>query len=164
MASAQQIWRQSQTYESATQRLQTQTLTLAGQGSAWVTSYTYDSGSAGRPRTVGYPSGLSVRRDYAANGELSQLSDEATGKVYWAGSAKDAWGNLTSETYLGSIVGTHASYASTGQLRQQQWMNGASLLDLPRSVPFALSARRIDLLPVSCLLPPDHADLRPPDP
>ena len=43
--------------------------------------------------------------------------------------SKDAWGNLTGENWPGGIVGTHTSYASTGQLKRQQWKNGATLLD-----------------------------------
>jgi RHS repeat-associated protein len=122
-----QIWKESNSYESSTKRLSSQTTTLDGQASPWQTSYTYDS--FGRPFTTGYQSGLMVRKDYTSYGDLNQLSNYGTGQVYWTGSAKDAWGNLTDETYLGTIIGSHASYASTGQSRQKKWTTGGALLN-----------------------------------
>jgi hypothetical protein len=38
--------------------------------------------------------------------------------VYWNAAAKDAWGNLTGETYGSALTGTHQS--STGQLRDDE--------------------------------------------
>ncbi|HET9034086.1 MAG TPA: RHS repeat-associated core domain-containing protein [Dokdonella sp.] len=123
-----QIWKESNTYESNTKRLSTQTTTpFDNQNTQWITSYTYDS--YGRPFTTGYPSGLMVRKDYTSYGDLNQLSNYGTGAIYWTGSAKDAWGNLTDESWAGGITGKHSAYASTGQLKQKKWTQGASTLD-----------------------------------
>jgi hypothetical protein len=42
----------------------------------------------------------------------------SSGNVYWNAAAKDAWGNLTGETYGSALTGTHQS--STGQLRDDE--------------------------------------------
>jgi RHS repeat-associated protein len=121
------IWKEAETYESTTKRLSTRTATLDGQASPWVTSYAYDSN--GRDLTTTYPSGLVVKKGYATYGDLNQLSDNTAGTVFWTATAKDAWGNVTAESYVGNITGSHSAYASTGQIRQKSWSSGATLLD-----------------------------------
>ena len=122
-----QIHLETDRYEQYTKRLSTQTQTLDGQAGSWLTSHTYDMN--GREQTTTYPSGQVVKHDYTTFGELNSLSDNTTGSVYWTANAKDAWGNVTGESWTGGITGTHIAYASTGQLRQQKWTNGATILD-----------------------------------
>ncbi|MEO5624722.1 MAG: RHS repeat-associated core domain-containing protein, partial [Dokdonella sp.] len=122
-----QIWRETAAYESATKRLQSQTDVLDGQASPWAIGYTYDAN--GREQTATYPSTVVVKKGYTTYGDLNQLSDNTSGTVFWTATAKDAWGNLTGETFIGSITGTHSAYASTGQLKQQKWTSGATVLD-----------------------------------
>ncbi|HNV08733.1 MAG TPA: RHS repeat-associated core domain-containing protein [Dokdonella sp.] len=126
-ASLGMIWKESNNYQANTSRLERQVSTLQGLAQAWTTSYTYDS--SGRLETTTYPSGLAVKKSYTDYGLLQELSDNNTGGVYWHADAQDAWGNVSEETFLGSITGRHSSYASTGQSQQKQWKNGGSLLN-----------------------------------
>lgn len=120
------IWKESNTYQAHTSRLERQVSTLQGLAQAWTTGYTYDG--YGRLQTTTYPSGLAVKKSYTDYGQLQELSDAVSGGVYWTATAQDAWGNISEESILG-IDGTHTSYASTGQSRRKEWMNGPSLLN-----------------------------------
>jgi len=122
------IWQESNTYETATKRLSSQLSQPDNQPQTWTTGHTYDAN--GREQTTTYPNGVVVKRGYTTYGELNQLSDNnPTPTVWWSATSKDAWGNITGETYPNGVVGVHQSYASTGQLKQQQWTNGISVLE-----------------------------------
>ncbi len=129
VASLAQIWKQANSYESATKRLSSQSTTLDGQSTAWSTGYSYDS--YGREQTTTYPasSGVAVRKGYSASGHVNLLANDVTDTVYWTGTSADAWGNITAETYAGNINGSHQSYASTGQSKQRKWTSGSALLN-----------------------------------
>jgi RHS repeat-associated protein len=118
------IWQETEQYEPYTKRLHSQATTA--EGLSWTIAYTYDTN--GREQTVAYPD-LTVRKGYATYGDLDELDDDATGNVYWNATAKDAWGNLTGETYGSNLTGAHQSYASTGQSKTKKWTSGAAVLD-----------------------------------
>lgn len=117
------VWLESYAYLTDTRRLQSQTTAIEGEPSAWVTGYTYDT--FGREKTVAYPSGLTVERMFTSYGELSQLRNFTTNAVYWQAVGKDAWGQVTTETFGNGMQGTHESYASTGQPKLLSWATSA---------------------------------------
>lgn len=121
-----EIWRQTDRYQTNTKRLSDRRTLMDGQAE-WLTQYYYDT--AGREQAVRYPHQLLVKKEYTEWGDLRQLSDYGTGEVYWTATAKDAWGNVTGETYVGNLTGTHTSYASTGQVKRKKWTSGATTLD-----------------------------------
>lgn len=123
-----QIWKETNSYEPNTKRLSTQTSALDGQTPDWTTSYGYDAW--GREALVGYPSGLVQFTLYTSYGQVQGLQNaDASHQTWWTHTAEDAWGNVTAETYLGGITGTHQTYASTGQVKQKKWTNGATAVD-----------------------------------
>lgn len=77
------------------------------EGVPYVMSTAYDAGS--RPRSVTYPSGLSVQNVYNAQGYLSQVINPATSAAYWTAQADDARGNIT-QSLLGNGVQTIKAY------------------------------------------------------
>lgn len=113
------VWLENYAYEADTRRLQSQTTAIEGESSAWVTGYTYDT--LGREKTVAYPSGLTVERGFTSYGELSQLKNSTTGAVYWQAVNKDAWSQITMESFGNGMQGRHESYASTGQSKLRRW-------------------------------------------
>ncbi|MBX3692640.1 RHS repeat-associated core domain-containing protein [Dokdonella sp.] len=121
------VWQESYAWESTTKRLSSQTTTMEGE-SPWTTGYAYDP-TYGREDTVTYPSGLSVRTGYTADGYANSLSNASTGFTWWTATSQDAWGATSGETFGNGIVGTHTSYASTGQSQQKRWTNNAVLFD-----------------------------------
>lgn len=127
------VWKETSRYEATTKRLETLTSKLDGQANwssgtgDWVTSFDYDSN--GKEWRVTYPSGLVVEKSYAANGDLRRIGDASTGVEYWTATSKDAWNNLTGETYGTTVTGTHQSDPTTGQILQKRWSGGTGLLD-----------------------------------
>lgn len=127
------VWKETSRYEPATKRLGTLTSKLDGQANwsnptgDWVTSFDYDTN--GKEWKVTYPSGLVVEKNYAANGDLRRIGDASSGVEYWTATSKDAWDNLTGETYGGTVTGTHQSDAATGQVHQKSWSGSTGLLD-----------------------------------
>lgn len=127
------VWKETSRYEPATKRLDTLTSKLDGQANwsnptgDWVTSFDYDTN--GKEWKVTYPSGLVVEKTYAANGDLRRIGDASSGVEYWTATSKDAWDNLTGETYGGTVTGAHQSDAATGQVHQKSWSGSTGLLD-----------------------------------
>jgi RHS repeat-associated protein len=118
-----EVWKESYGYEPLTARPSTITTTISeGIVQALSSSMHYDSD--GRPDTYTYPSGLVVRRTYTDQGQLSQLSNDATGTVYWTATAANEWGHVTGETFAGNLTGTHEDYNSTGQAYKLSWSGG----------------------------------------
>jgi RHS repeat-associated protein len=127
VTNAVQVWKEEYGYETTTRRPSTITSTIEGEASAWTSAMTYDAN--GREWTRSYPSGLVVETGYTAYGQLRQLSNRATGAIYWTATATDAWGKVTAETFGNGLTGTHTFAASTGQAKSLQWKNGATTLE-----------------------------------
>lgn len=127
LSNAVQVWKESYGYESTTRRPSTITSTLEGEASNWTSGVTYDN--SGREATRSFPSGLVVRTNYTAYGQVQQLNNFATGTVYWTANAADAWGKVTSETFGNGLIGTHVWAGSTGQAKQLRWNNGATTVE-----------------------------------
>ncbi|HVJ61091.1 MAG TPA: hypothetical protein VM555_00025, partial [Tahibacter sp.] len=127
VAGAVQVWKEEYGYETTTRRPSTITSTIEGEAATWTSGVTYDS--SGREATRSYPSGLVVRTDYTAWGQVRQLSNQNSGAIYWTATATDAWGKVTAETFGNGLTGTHTWAGSTGQARQLQWKNGAATIE-----------------------------------
>ena len=67
-------------------------------------------------RTVRYPSGLTVRHTYNAHGYLSGIVNHAGGTVLETYGARDAYGNVSEETYGNGVGTTRAFEAGSGRL------------------------------------------------
>lgn len=120
-----EIWSESYQYSATTQRLGSQQTTIGG--SSETTSYTYDF--YGREQSRTYPSGVAVKSSYTTYGELSALGPWPSGAAWWTATDKDAWGNVTNETYFGVTTGSHTTWPRTGQYEQKKWTRGAQILD-----------------------------------
>jgi RHS repeat-associated protein len=119
------IWSETYDYSPATQRLDNQQTTIGG--SPETTSYTYDT--YGREQSRTYPSSVAVKSSYAANGELSALGPWPSGASWWTATDKDAWGNVTGETYFGVTMGSHTTWPRTGQYEQKKWTRAGQTID-----------------------------------
>lgn len=122
-----QIWKEVDTYDPNKKRLTGQTHTLAGQASPWTTSLEYDAWARESKRT--YPSGLQVYSPLDAHGYVISLQNPLVVGSWWTHTAEDAWGNVTQESHSSGISGAHQSSASTGQLKQQKWTVGATVVE-----------------------------------
>ncbi len=75
---------------------------------------TYDSN--GRLREVTYPSGFAVTYGYTGLGYVQQLTDAASGQVYWTANARDAELHLTQGTAGNGITTARSFDATIGRL------------------------------------------------
>lgn len=82
----------------------------------------------GRLATVTYPSGLKVRRAYNARGYLSGLVDAATNRALETYSARDAYGNVLTESYGNGAVTTRAFQTGVARLSAVKTVRGAATL------------------------------------
>ncbi len=82
-------------------------VTLTVNGTSYTGTTAYDGN--GRVSGLTYPSGFAVAYAYTALGYQSQLSNAATGQVYWTANARDASLNLTQQT-AGNGVITNQSF------------------------------------------------------
>jgi RHS repeat-associated protein len=71
--------------------------------STFAISRSYDS--YGRPETLTYPTGFTVRQVYNSNGQLAAVQNGVTGLKYWKADAINARGQITEET-LGNGIHT----------------------------------------------------------
>jgi RHS repeat-associated protein len=127
VGNAVQVWKEAHGYEATTRRASTITSTIEGELGTWTSGVTYDS--SGREATRSYPSGLIVRTDYTAYGQLRQLSNNSSGAVYWTATAADAWGKVTAESFGNGLTGAHVWAGSTGQAKQLRWKSGATTVE-----------------------------------
>ncbi len=82
-------------------------VTLTVNGTSYTGGTAYDGN--GRVSGLTYPSGFAVAYAYTALGYQSQLSNAATGQVYWTANARDASLNLTQQT-AGNGILTNQSF------------------------------------------------------
>jgi len=123
-----QIWNEAYNYEQYTKRPSSQVSTLDGQPTPWTTSFSYDAW--GREALLGYPTGLVQYTLFTAYGRVQGLQNaDATHLTWWTHSAEDAWGNVTAETFLGTMNGAHQTYASTGQIKEKKWSRAAGVFE-----------------------------------
>jgi RHS repeat-associated protein len=127
VGNAVQVWKEAYGYEATTRRPSTITSTLENEPGTWSSGVTYDSN--GREATRSYPSGLAVRTDYTAYGQLRRLSNNGSGAIYWTATAADAWNKVTAETFGNGLTGAHSNAASTGQSKQLLWKNGPAVVE-----------------------------------
>jgi RHS repeat-associated protein len=132
-ATTSNFYQRAYTYDSLTRPIQV--ATTIDQPTPYTLAYGYDM--SGRPSTVTYPNGLVVQNAYTARGYLQNVSNPATGVVYWAANVVDAEGRVTLET-LGQNPGasyngmaTARSYdPNTGRLLAIQTGNGNAIQNL----------------------------------
>ncbi|HHJ36053.1 MAG TPA: hypothetical protein ENJ87_09845, partial [Gammaproteobacteria bacterium] len=79
-----------------------------------VFKFGYDNFS--RQTSAEYPSGLSLRTSYNANGYTEGTSNIVTGDAYWTALAADAYGNVTEERYGNNLVTKRTYNPATGKL------------------------------------------------
>ena len=65
---------------------------------------------------ITYPSGLTVKHEYASNGILNAVKNAATNAYFWQLTQQDARGNVTVETLGNGLVTTNTYNAATGYL------------------------------------------------
>ena len=82
----------------------------------------------GRLATVTYPSGLTVRREYNAQGYLSKLVDASTNAALETYSARDAYGNVLSEAHGNGAVTTRTFQPGTARLTGLKTVRGTETL------------------------------------
>jgi RHS repeat-associated protein len=87
---------------------------IAFNGPTQIFAARYDAAS--RLRTVSYPSGFAVTYTYTSLGYAQQLTDAATGQVYWTANARDAELHLTQQTAGNGIVTSQGFDPQTGRL------------------------------------------------
>ena len=102
-------------YDSLGRRSQTQ-ITLGGTTYTMTTGYDANS----RVSTATYPSGFTLNHLYTPLGDLSQLTNAATGLAYWTANAMDARLRVTEETAGNGIVTEEAYDAASGRLTSVQ--------------------------------------------
>ena len=81
----------------------------------------------GRLNTVGYPSGLTVRRTYNARGYLSGIVNDAGGAKLETYGARDAYGNVSKETYgvdSGTVTTTRSFEAGSARVKGINTVHG----------------------------------------
>ena len=77
---------------------------------------TYGWDTYGRLSTVEHPSGVTVKRDYNAQGYLSQLKDNGTSKALVTYKTMDAYGNVEREELGSGATVTRTFDAASGRL------------------------------------------------
>ena len=82
----------------------------------------------GRLATVSYPSGLKVRREYNARGYLARLVDAATNTALETYGARDAYGNVLTETYGNGAVTTRTFEAGSARPSGIKTVHGTTTL------------------------------------
>ena len=80
----------------------------------FTTQTTYNSQN--KVDVITYPSGLTVRHQYATNGILTAVRNASTNALYWQLTQQDARGNVTQETFGNGLVTTNTYNAATGYL------------------------------------------------
>ena len=115
---AQPNFKETLAYDSDA-RLRTSTINIRAGGHVkdYVHSYTYDPN--GRPATVEYPSGLTVRTDYNARGYRSGLTDVTDSEnpaALETFDAMNAYGQIRQQTYGNGVVTAREFDAKSGRL------------------------------------------------
>jgi len=87
---------------------------IAFNGPTQIFAATYDA--ANRLSTVSYPSGFAATYTYTSLGYAQQLTDAATGQVYWTANARDTELHLTQQTAGNGVVTSQGFDAATGRL------------------------------------------------
>ncbi len=82
----------------------------------------------GRLATVSYPSGLKVRRGYNARGYLASLVDAASNTALETYGARDAHGNVLTETYGDGTMTTRTFEAGSARPSGIKTVHGATTL------------------------------------
>ena len=82
----------------------------------------------GRLATITYPSGLTVRREYNARGYLTRLVNAATNAALETYAARDAYGNVRTETHGNGATTTRAFQTGTPRLTRVNTARGATTL------------------------------------
>jgi len=90
------------------------TVTMLGT-SSYTAGASYDAN--GRVDVQTYPSGMQVRNGYTTLGYLRQVSNVASGTVYWLANAVDAQGRVTQHTLGNGLAGASVFEAASGRLK-----------------------------------------------
>lgn len=93
-------------------RIHTQTDVIGTK--TYITQTSYNN--LGKVNVITYPSGLTVKHEYASNGILNAVKNAATNAYFWQLTQQDARGNVTVETLGNGLVTTNTYNASTGYL------------------------------------------------
>jgi len=80
----------------------------------FIIKWNYDS--AGRLLSLVYPTGIGYRNIYDTNGYLREVRDLAGTRLYWAATARDALGHVTSQTLGNGLVSAYKYKTDTGFL------------------------------------------------
>ncbi len=80
----------------------------------FIIKWNYDS--AGRLLSLVYPTGIGYRNIYDTNGYLREVRDLAGTRLYWAATARDALGHVTSQTLGNGLVSQYKYKTDTGFL------------------------------------------------
>ena len=95
-------------------------------GTNYAMSVTYDS--LGRSEDTVYPSGLTARNVYNANGHLEVVKNAVTNLEYWKALTVDARGNITQARLGNGVESTKVYNAQTGYLESIYSNKGASVV------------------------------------
>ncbi len=109
-------------------------------------STSYDS--YGRISARYYPSGLQVAYGYNTAGYLSTITDTSTSTLLWTANSRDAYLNLTQETYGNNVVTNQTFYPKTGRPNTVQIGAAGSIRSLSYTWDVAGNlSNRTDIVP-----------------